>query len=377
LGVGIGSLEGLVEVGEDFGGVFSGRRVLITGHTGFKGSWLTSWLLTLGAEVSGYALEPDTSPSTFIEAHLARRMDSRIGDVRDADAVERLFTDVRPEVVFHLAAQPLVRRSYSEPLLTFATNVMGTVHVLEAARRCVDTRAFINVTTDKVYENPETGHPFREDDPLGGYDPYSASKACSEIVSASYRRSFLTATDGMLLATARAGNVIGGGDWSHDRIAPDIIRALVADESAVVRSPEAVRPWQHVLDPLAGYLRLAASLWAGERPHARAYNFGPESADQRTVRELVERMLASWGEGRWDDASAAHAQPHEAGLLALDNTRARDDLGWRPLWGFEAAVDRTVEWYRRFHEGRSAADLIRDDIEAYTEALRSGPAEGI
>ncbi len=361
-----------MKVAVDFAAVFAGRRVLVTGHTGFKGSWLCRWLLDMDAEVTGYALEPDSTPALFGELMLAHHMDSRIGDIRDAAHVARIVSEVRPEVVFHLAAQPLVRRSYAEPLYTFDTNVMGTANLLEAVRGCDATRAIVNVTTDKVYENPETGVPFPEEAPLGGHDPYSASKACSEIVSASYRRSFL-AESGAALATARAGNVIGGGDWSVDRIIPDVVRALAVGEPVRVRHPEAVRPWQHVLDPLAGYLTLAANLLeADAERYARAYNFGPEPDDTHTVRELVERALAAWGAGAWDVPDLGE-QPHEAGLLVLAIERAKQELGWRPVWDFDTAVEHTVEWYRRVGDGESATEVTREDIAAYTEALRSGP----
>lgn len=368
---GAGTVEGMVTTADGLRELFDGRRVLVTGHTGFKGSWLCRWLLDLGAEVTGYALEPDSAPALFDLLALAEHMDSRIGDIRDPDGVARVVGDSSPDVVFHLAAQPLVRRSYAEPVYTFDTNVMGTVNLLEAIRTTGTARAVVNVTTDKVYENPETGHPFDEEESLGGWDPYSASKACSEIVSASYRRSFLAAR-GVPVATARAGNVIGGGDWSADRIVPDIVRALDAGEPVKVRNPEAVRPWQHVLDPLAGYLTLAAGLLTDGDRHARAYNFGPRPDDARTVRELVEHALRVWGDGEWD-APAAGDQPHEAGLLVLAIERAQRELGWRPVWDFEAAVERTVGWYRRVADGEDPARVTADDLAAYTEALRSGP----
>lgn len=366
-----GVLEGMVTMAGEFSSAFAGRRVLVTGHTGFKGSWLCRWLLDLGADVTGYALEPDSTPALFDMLSLGSHMDSRIGDVRDAARVARIFGESAPEVVFHLAAQPLVRRSYIEPLYTFDTNIMGTVHILEAVRGSEATKAVVNVTTDKVYENPETGHPFDEDESLGGWDPYSASKACSELVSSSYRRSFLS-NRGVALATARAGNVIGGGDWSVDRIVPDVVRALASGAPVQVRSPDAVRPWQHVLDPLAGYLTLAASLLRGGGRHARAYNFGPRPGDVRTVRELVECALRLWGGGAWYVPDLGE-QPHEAGLLVLGIERAERELGWRPVWDFETAVERTVGWYRRVADGEQAADVVAEDIAAYTEALRSGP----
>ncbi len=366
-------VEGMGPVSADlFGGVFAGRRVFVTGHTGFKGSWLTRWLLDLGARVTGYALEPDTDPSLFEELGLARHMDSRIGDVRDFGSLSGALLEARPEIVLHLAAQPLVRRSYAEPLYTFETNVIGTANLLEAVRGCEETRVVVNVTTDKVYENPETGHPFAEDEPLGGHDPYSASKACSEIVSAAYRSSFFAGdTGGPALATARAGNVIGGGDWSEDRIVPDIVRAMAAGVPVQVRNPDAVRPWQHVLEPLAGYLTLAEALWRDGQERAGAYNFGPEPDDVHPVRDLVDRSIEAWGAGSWEVQGSAD-QPHEAGLLSLSIDKACDELGWRPLWGFGTTVERTVSWYRRVATGEDPETVTREDLSAYSEELSAG-----
>lgn len=355
-----------------FGGIFADKRVLVTGHTGFKGSWLTFWLLTMGARVTGYALEPDTTPSLFAELGLARDMDSRIGDIRDASALAKLAAECRPEIVFHLAAQPLVRRSYLEPRYTFEANVMGTVNTLEAVREAGHTRVVVNVTTDKVYENPETGVPFPEEHLLGGHDPYSASKAGSEIVTASYRDSFFFAPGSPAVATARAGNVIGGGDWAEDRIVPDCARALSAGMPVIVRRPAAVRPWQHVLEPLAGYLHLAASL-LGDRSLAGAFNFGPDPLTACTVGDVVERFVTEWGEGSWE-APDPGDQPHEAGQLRLDIHKAGRVLGWHPLWDFDETVVRTARWYRAYHEGRSAAELVADDLDAYMAAARLAAA---
>lgn len=354
--------------GGSFGGVFAGRRVLVTGHTGFKGSWLSRWLLDLGAEVTGFALEPDTEPALFRELALEAHLDSRIGDVRDAAAVSAVFAAARPEVVLHLAAQPLVRRSYSEPGYTFETNVMGTVNVLEACRACETVTAVVNVTTDKVYENPETGAAFSEGDPLGGHDPYSASKACSEIVSSSYRSAFFIPEGRIAHATARAGNVIGGGDWAADRIVPDIARALAAGQPVQVRNPASVRPWQHVLEPLSGYLRLAEELITSPERVDRGYNFGPNPEDSRTVAELVDKAIAVWGSGQWERPELV-GQPHEAGLLTLDIAKADAELGWRPVWGFDRAVERTVDWYRRISAGEDPAAVTESDLAAYREDL--------
>lgn len=355
-----------------FDGVFAGKRVLVTGHTGFKGSWLSQWLLELGAEVSGFALPPDTQPALFDALALAGRVEHVLGDVRDGDAVSEAFARSRPEIVFHLAAQPLVRRSYAEPLYTLDTNVLGTANVLEAARRGGSVRAVVVITSDKVYRNAESGVPFKEDDPLGGHDPYSASKACEEIVARCYRDSFLSGA-GIALATARAGNVIGGGDWALDRIVPDSIRALSHGESIRVRNPGSSRPWQHVLESLSGYLWLAAKLVTDGGAFASEFNFGPELDSCRSVGDLVDRVIAQWGSGSWTHVELDQ-QPHEAGLLRLDIARAAEVLDWQPVWGFDTAVDRTTSWYRGLLlESCAAADLVASDIESYArDAARAG-----
>ncbi|MGB4593275.1 MAG: CDP-glucose 4,6-dehydratase [Coriobacteriia bacterium] len=352
-----------------FGGAFDGRRVLITGDTGFKGAWLASWLLELGAEVSGLALEPDTDPALYNELGLARRIDHTTADIRDLAAVQDVVRRTRPDVLMHLAAQPLVRRSYAEPIYTFETNVMGTANVLEAARGAESLGAVVVITTDKVYRNSETGAAFAEDDPLGGHDPYSASKACADILALSYAKSFLHPMR-IPTATARAGNVIGGGDWAADRIVPDCVRALSAGETVGVRNPGSVRPWQHVLEPLSGYLWLAALMLAGDMHVEEAFNFGPEATSDRTVGELVDRFVTTWGSGSWSQL-APIAQPHEAGLLHLDVSRAAELLSWHPVWDFETAVDRTAEWYRRRQlDGAAASELVRNDIRTYVAQAR-------
>lgn len=364
-------MEGLVAL-PHFQRAFEGRRVLLTGHTGFKGSWLTKWLLDLGADVTGYALDPDTEPSLFADLALDRAMDSRIGDIRDVETLAPLIAEVRPEVVLHLAAQPLVRRSYAEPRYTFETNIMGTANLLEAVRGCADTRVVVNVTTDKVYENPETGDAFSEDEPLGGHDPYSASKAGSEIVTASYRRAFFSDGVGPAVASARAGNVIGGGDWAADRLVPDCARALSAGDPVIVRNPGSVRPWQHVLEPLSGYLHLAASL-LDDPGLAGAFNFGPDPSVTATVGDVVGRFVAAWGDGTWETPDLG-PQPHEAGQLRLDIEKSRRVLGWFPVWDFEQTVDRTARWYREYHGARAAADLVAEDLAAYGDAARDAAA---
>lgn len=342
---------------------WSGKRVLITGHTGFKGSWLCELLLARSAVVSGLALAPDTRPALFDQLGLAQRMDNALGDIRDAGLVAARIRDVRPDVVLHLAAQPLVRRSYREPLETWATNVMGTAHVLEAVRALDAPCAVVVVTTDKVYQNREWEHPYRETDPLGGHDPYSASKAGTELVAASWRESFL-ADSGVRLATARAGNVIGGGDWSEDRILPDLARAFTAGRLLSVRNRHAVRPWQHVLDPLEGYLMLAERLAGPDAMRfEEGFNYGPEPADQRSVGELVDAACLHW-QGGWIDATDP-AAPHEAGRLALSIERARMVLGWQPRWNFQRAVAETIGWYRDFAAGVDPAMMVRAQIAAF------------
>ena len=341
--------------------IWAGKRVLVTGHTGFKGSWLSLWLNELGAEVFGLALEPDTTPALFDQLGLAARLDHRIGDIRDAQTLRSRVAEVRPDVVFHLAAQPLVLASYDDPLLTWDTNVMGTAHMLQALRGLDQPCAAVMITTDKVYENREWVHPYRESDRLGGHDPYSASKAACELVIASYRKSFFTDSP-VRIASARAGNVIGGGDWAQNRILPDIARALSQGQVIPVRNPHARRPWQHVLEPLAGYLRLASAMMGGDNL-AESYNFGPEINDVRPVVDLVNAALAHWP-GTWQDQSDANAR-HEAGLLSLDIETARADLGYTPRWGFEASVKHTIDWYRAVSDGASPVDTTLAQIRAF------------
>lgn len=341
---------------------WQGRRVLITGHTGFKGAWLSHWLLLRGASVHGLALAPETEPSLFTQLQLERRMDHAVVDIRDAGLVRRRIENVAPEIVFHLAAQPLVRRSYRTPVETFATNVMGTVHVLDALKEAASRLAIVAVTTDKVYENREWVHAYRETDPLGGHDPYSASKAACEVAINSYRLSFFTGGP-VGLASARAGNVIGGGDWAEDRIVPDFVRAALAGERLQVRNPGALRPWQHVLDPLAGYITLAEQLFAGNASVETAFNFGPEAADQRRVSAVLTAAQAHWPVP-WDDCSAADAV-HEANLLALTTDKARAVIGWRPRWNFDQAVQHTIGWYRDVAQGADVLHRTTADIETF------------
>lgn len=339
-----------------------GKRVIVTGHTGFKGGWLVLWLRQLGASVCGIALPPSTTPNLFELARVTEGIDSHFCDIRDAERLAALVYAFRPEIVLHLAAQPLVRASYRDPLATFSSNIMGTAHVLDALRGLDSVRVAVMVTTDKVYRNLEQPYPYREDDALGGHDPYSASKAASEIVIASYRDAFLK-EQGVDVASARAGNVIGGGDWSEDRLIPDAVRAWQADEVLDIRRPQAVRPWQHVLEPLRGYLTLAEKLW--HHPElAGAYNFGPHTHEAATVREVVELARQAYGKGdvRYGDGSSG---PHEAGWLALETAKARVALGVQPRWNLAETVTRTLAWYQAQHGGADARELCLAEIADY------------
>ncbi len=348
-----------------------GKRVLVTGHSGFKGAWLTLWLHRLGAEVTGIGLPPLTSPDLFGAAKIDALCRSHFCDIRDGEEVALLVRAARPDVVFHLAAQPLVRASYREPRVTFETNVMGTVHLLEALRDLASVRVAVMITTDKVYRDLQSPEPYREDDALGGHDPYSASKAACEMAIESYRKSFLAAQS-VAVASARAGNVIGGGDWSQDRLIPDAVRAWQAKETLQVRRPRAVRPWQHVLEPLAGYLALAQHLW--ERPLlAGAYNFGPAAGGAVAVRDLIELARVVYGEGEVDYAVSDDG-PHEAAWLALENAKAESVLGVAPAWTLIEAVKRTMAWYRAHREGAAARALCEADIAAFEFRAAAAPA---
>lgn len=341
------------------------RRVLVTGHTGFKGAWLCEWLLLLGAKVAGFSLEPPTTPALFDQLGLATRLRHQIGDVRDSELLRESVAEFAPELVFHLAAQSLVRASYAIPVETFATNVLGTAHLLEAIRILDRPCAVIIVTTDKCYENKGSGRAFRENDRLGGHDPYSASKAAAELVVEAYRKSFFAdAGSKVAVASARAGNVIGGGDWAVDRIVPDAIRALARGESIPARHPRAVRPFQHVLDPLAGYLLLGKAVLE-DRSKCTAFNFGPERESHRTVESLVNEILLHWP-GSWRDASEPGAV-HEAKFLHLAIKKARTLLGWNPVWDFSEAVRQTVEWYRQAAESSSQSDVDCANLAAFTQ----------
>ena len=357
-------------------GFWAGRRVLVTGHTGFKGAWLSLWLARLGARVTGFALAPETSPSLCALAGLADRVEHRIGDVRDRAALAACVAEARPEIVLHLAAQALVRPSYDDPVATYATNVMGTVHLLEAVRACPEVAAVVIVTSDKAYENREWVWAYREDEPMGGRDPYSNSKGCAELVTSAYRASFFgEGGHPAQIASARAGNVIGGGDWSPDRLIPDVVRAFGRGEPVEIRAPAAVRPWQHVLEPLAGYLRLAEALCGEDGAcYAEAWNLGPADADCRPVSEVVAGLARGWGEGAtWRLSAGTH--PHEATFLKVDASKARARLGWDRRLRLAEALDWTGAWYRAQARGADAAALTLEQIARY-EALADGVPEG-
>ncbi len=348
------------------------KRVLLTGHTGFKGSWLSLWLHRFGAQVHGYALDPPTEPSLFEVARIGALLasDTR-ANLSDREQLDATFRRVQPEIVFHLAAQPLVRVSYIDPLRTLSDNVMGTANVLEAARICDAVRGIVLITTDKVYENREWNYPYREIDPLGGHDLYSASKAAAELVAASYRASFFTGISGhpARIATARAGNVIGGGDWSEDRLAPDCVRSFMKNIPVLLRSPQAVRPWQHVLEPLAGYLRLAENLLAPNGDSlANAWNFGPEASGDATVSNLADMLARLWGERVRVEWAPSADYPHEAGLLRLDSTLARTKLNWQPCWSLAKAAEQTIAWYKAWRQGTDMAAYSLEQIHAYETA---------
>lgn len=342
---------------------WNGKKVLITGHTGFKGSWLAFWLKTLGAEIYGYALAPEKKPNLFDDLNLENQINSTTGDICDLTNFEKNLQEFQPEIVFHLAAQSLVRKSYRQPIDTYMTNVIGTINVLDAVRRAVFVKTIILVTTDKVYENNEWHWAYRENERLGGFDPYSNSKACAELAVSAYRNSFF-AESKTLIATARAGNVIGGGDWSEDRLVPDIFQSLVFDKTLEIRNPYSVRPWQHVLEPLSGYLCLAEKLYAGKRNLAESWNFGPAEDDSKPVGWILEEIKRIWkAPVNWKIGT--EKQPHEARFLKLDSTKARVELGWSPKLDLKEAVNLTAEWYRGFKENKDLAELTKSQIEFY------------
>ncbi len=347
---------------------WKGRKVFITGHTGFKGSWLCLWLHALGSNVSGYALKPPTNPSLFELCKIEELVQSTIADIRDGASLAKTMFAAQPEVVIHMAAQPLVLDSYKIPVETYTINVMGTVNLFEAVRKCKNVKAVINVTTDKCYENKEWLWAYRENEPLGGYDPYSNSKACSELVTSAYRSSYFNPQDhashGVSVASARAGNVIGGGDWATDRLIPDCIRSILKGEKVVIRNPHAIRPWQHVLEPLGGYLLLAQKLYEEGPGYAEAWNFGPDDNDAKPVEWIVKKLCAKW------DGSASYIidkgkHLHEAHYLKLDCSKAKAKLGWRPVWNLEKTIDNIIEWTQAYKHGRDAKEVSLKQISTY------------
>ena len=347
---------------------WQGKKVFLTGHTGFKGSWLALWLQSMGAQVQGFALTPPTTPALFNEARVGDGMHSVIGDIRDLQVITQAMTRFNPDVLIHMAAQPLVRLSYREPVETYATNVMGTVHVLEAARGCPNLRAIVNVTTDKCYENREWEWGYREDEPMGGHDPYSNSKGCVELVTSAYRSSFFNTPQTPALASGRAGNVIGGGDWAEDRLIPDILRAFEKGQPVIVRNPQATRPWQNVLEPLSGYLVLAERLWNQGHECAQGWNFGPKDEDARPVEWILNHMVETWGSGAdWRLEQAE--QVHEANYLKLDISKARARLQWSPTWNLEITLSRIIKWHRAWLSGADIQAHCLEEINAYMAAM--------
>lgn len=349
---------------------WQGKRVLLTGHTGFKGGWLSLWLQSMGAKVTGYALEAPTRPSLFDVARIEEGMSSHTGDIRDLEHLLRVMREARPEIVIHMAAQALVRYSYANPVETYATNVMGTVHLLEAVRQTGGVRVVVNITSDKCYENQEWVWGYRENEPMGGFDPYSNSKGCAELVTSAYRNSYFPperySEHGVALASVRAGNVIGGGDWAEDRLIPDFLRAISAGRPVIIRSPHAIRPWQHVLEPLSGYLNLAEKLWHHGKDYMGGWNFGPNDEDAKPVEWIVERMTQLWGEGAaWQLDGGVH--PHEAHYLKLDISKARMRLGWQPRWNLDKTLSSIVDWHRAWQGGDDMRAFTCQQIKTYIE----------
>ncbi len=346
-----------------------GKRVLMTGHTGFKGSWLSLWLQSMGAVVTGYALSPPSNPSLFEVANVGNGMTSVIGDVRDLNFLQKTMLDANPEIVIHMAAQPLVRNSYVNPVETYATNVMGSVHLLESVRNTKSVKAVVNVTSDKCYENREWVWGYREDEAMGGYDPYSNSKGCAELVTAAYRSSFFNPEQykehGVAVASARAGNVIGGGDWAVDRLIPDFIRAIVAGETVVIRSPNAIRPWQHVLEPLSGYLVLAEKLYTQGPQFAESWNFGPSEADAKSVEWIINELVSHWGDGASFRIDLSPPSLHEAHFLKLDCSKARMKIGWQPKWDAMETIKRICSWHKAHLEGQDMNKYTLSEIKQY------------
>lgn len=347
---------------------WEGKRVYLTGHTGFKGSWLSLWLTEMGAIVKGYALSPPTTPSLFEQAKVAENIESQVGDIRDFETLAGSMVRFSPDILIHMAAQPLVRLSYKEPLETYDTNVMGTVKVLEAARSCSNLKAIVSVTTDKCYENKEWVWGYRENESMGGYDPYSSSKGCAELVTSAYRRSFMQ-EQGIGLASARAGNVIGGGDWADDRLIPDILRAFEKKQPVVIRNPAATRPWQHVLEPLSGYLVLAQNLYQNPTEFAEGWNFGPFDDDAKPVDWILNHMVQNWQGSSWDLDKNAH--PHEAGYLKLDISKAKSRLNWSPTWRLEQTLTKIINWHQAWLNEADVKGLCLKEINEYMRDMNN------
>lgn len=347
---------------------WQGKRVYLTGHTGFKGSWLSLWLHSLGAIVKGYALSPPTTPSLFEQANIAACMESEIGDIRHLEQLTASMVGFNPDILIHMAAQPLVRLSYKEPIETYEINVMGTAKVLEATRQCPNLKAIISVTTDKCYENREWVWGYREDEPMGGHDPYSSSKGCAELVTSAYRRSFMQ-EKGVGLASVRAGNVIGGGDWAEDRLIPDILRAFESQQAVVIRNPLSTRPWQHVLEPLSGYLVLAQKLYQAPANYAEGWNFGPDEGDARPVEWILNQMVTQWSGASWVLDEQAH--PHEAGYLKLDISKAKARLGWHPLWRLDTTLGKIIHWHQAWLAQHVMQAVCLNEINEYMTGMKN------
>lgn len=341
------------------------KKVFLTGHTGFKGSWLSLWLQSMGSNVKGYSLEPNTSPSLFKKASVADEMISDIGDIRDLEKLSNSMTSFDPDILIHMAAQPLVRYSYINPVETYSTNVIGTVNVLEAARKCSNLKSIVSITTDKCYENKEWEWGYRENEPMGGHDPYSSSKGCAELVTSAYRSSFFNTESTAHIASARAGNVIGGGDWSDDRLIPDILRAFEKSDPVIIRNPLSTRPWQHVLEPLSGYLLLAQKLYNDGKDYAEAWNFGPKDDGCKPVNWILDQMVALWGDGaKWQ--LDKNSNPHEAGFLKLDISKAYSKLKWSPKWGLNETLELIINWHKKYMSNNDIKIECLNEIKKYT-----------
>jgi len=344
------------------------KRVFLTGHTGFKGGWLVLWLHSLGAEVKGYSLNPPTEPSLFKEVRINSIIDSQIDDIRNLIVLKKSINDFNPDILIHMAAQPLVRYSYDAPVETYETNVIGTVNILEVARSCKNLKAIVNITTDKCYENDGRSEGYKEDDPMGGYDPYSSSKGCAELVTSAYRRSFLQ-EQGVGLASVRAGNVIGGGDWADDRLIPDILRSFGKGEPVVIRNPKATRPWQHVLEPLSGYLILAEKLYKNQKEYAEGWNFGPNEKDVKPVDWILDKMILKWLDASWK--LDQNSSPYEASYLKLDITKAESKLGWKPVWGLSCTLEKIIDWHKAWLDKEDMQAICLAEIEEYTRDMNN------